>query len=122
MVRKLAASTVARLHKRLLEEEARLADLLEEQRREREEARLTETPAERTPDPGSADAGSIKFEYQKAMSLERNLENLLDQTRAALEKVDQGTYGICETCGQPIPIARLDALLHVTECVECATR
>lgn len=122
MTRKLADSTVKRLQERLLEEERRLDALLREQREEREAARLAETPAERTPDPGSAEAGSLKFEYEKAISLENNLEDLLAKTRAALAKVDQGTYGICETCGKAIPIARLDALLHVTECVECATR
>lgn len=122
MARKLAESTLKRLHKRLLEEEVRLADLLEEQRSEREAARLAETPAERTPDPGSAEAGSLKFEYEKAISLERNTENLLAKTREALRKVDEGTYGTCETCGKSIPVARLDALLHVTECVECANR
>jgi len=122
MTRKLAASTVKRLQQRLQEEEIRLSSLLREQREEREAARLAETPAERAPDPGSAEAGSLKFEYEKAISLENNLENLLAKTRDALAKVDQGTYGICETCGSAIPIARLDALLHVTECVECATR
>lgn len=122
MARKLADSTVKRLHKRLIEEEARLDALLKEQREEREAARLAETPAERAPDPGSAEAGSLKFEYEKAISLENNLENLLAKTRAALEKIDEGTYGICETCGTAIPVTRLDALLHVTECVECATR
>ena len=122
MTRKLADSTVKRLHKRLLEEQVRLDALLTEQRAEREAARIAETPAERAPDPGSAEAGSLKFEYEKAISLEQNLENLLDKIRAALAKVDEGTYGICETCGKDIPVARLDALLHVTECVECATR
>lgn len=122
MTRKLAASTVKRLQLRLQEEEVRLSNLLREQREEREAARLAETPAERAPDPGSAEAGSLKFEYEKAISLENNLEDLLAKTRDALAKVDQGTYGICETCGSAIPIARLDALLHVTECVECATR
>lgn len=122
MARKLADSTVKRLQQRLLEEESRLDALLKEQRQEREAARLAETPAERAPEPGSAEAGSLKFEYEKALSLEQNLEDLLVKTRAALEKVDEGTYGICETCGSAIPLARLDALVHVTECVECATR
>lgn len=122
MARKLADSTVQRLHKRLLEEEVRLSELLEEHREEREAARIAETPAERAPDPGSAEAGSLKFEYEKALSLEQNLEDLLAKTKEALRKVDEGTYGICETCGKAIPVERLDALLHVTECVECATR
>lgn len=122
MPRKLADSTLKRLQERLLEEESRLDALLKEQREEREAARIAETPAERAPDPGSAEAGSLKFEYEKAISLEKNLEDLLVKTRTSLEKIDDGTYGICETCGSAIPVARLDALLHVTECVECATR
>ncbi len=40
----------------------------------------------------------------------------------ALERVDQGTYGICAGCGRPIPDARLDALPSAVVCIECAER
>jgi RNA polymerase-binding transcription factor DksA len=40
----------------------------------------------------------------------------------ALEKIDNGTYGICEVCGRSIPIARLDALPYTTFCVDDARK
>jgi phage/conjugal plasmid C-4 type zinc finger TraR family protein len=40
---------------------------------------------------------------------------------AALSRVDAGTYGICESCGNPIPEARLEAVPEATLCVTCKT-
>jgi len=40
--------------------------------------------------------------------------------KAALGKIDAGTYGICETCGEKIAIKRLEALPYATTCIDCA--
>ena len=62
--------------------------------------------------------------------LERELAEL-SATRArrtvadiddALARIEDGSYGICESCGRPIPVARLDALPHARTCVRCAAR
>jgi DnaK suppressor protein len=45
--------------------------------------------------------------------------NTLEQIDAALEKLDDGTYGICESCDKPIPHARLEALPFAGLCVNC---
>jgi DnaK suppressor protein len=57
------------------------------------------------------------------------LQSMLEQARADLGKLDraerrleQGTYGLCERCGKPIPETRLDALPAVTFCIECVDR
>jgi DnaK suppressor protein len=43
----------------------------------------------------------------------------IDQIERALAKIDNGTYGICEDCGDEIPFARLEALPFATQCVAC---
>ncbi len=103
-------------------ERQRLSELIEEHEQELEEARLTETSADRSPDPGSAEAGSMKFEYEKELSIERNSVDLLHKVERALERVDDGSYGICEVCGSEIPIARLEVLPYATMCVTCASK
>ena len=44
----------------------------------------------------------------------------LGQVDAALKRIDQGTYGICDMCGEPIADKRLEALPYATRCVACA--
>ena len=52
-------------------------------------------------------------------SLEDNAEQLVQEIDRALEKIDDGTYGKCERCGQEIPQERLDAVPYATLCVSC---
>ena len=120
MARQLAKSTIERFEKRLLEERDRLQELIEDYERELEEARMTESSSDRSPDPGNAEAGSMKFEYEKELSIEQNTLDLLGKVDRALERVKDGSYGICESCSKSIPIARLDVLPYVTLCVDCA--
>lgn len=42
------------------------------------------------------------------------------QIRAALRRIEVGTYGACVTCGEPIPTPRLDAAPHASKCIGCA--
>src|SRR4051794_12946187 len=50
----------------------------------------------------------------------RTLEESLARTERALAKLDEGTYGTCDSCGEPIPPARLDAMPDSVLCVSCA--
>ena len=122
MARKLAATTVKKFKAQLVSERDRLERVIADHERELEEARMTETSAERSPDPGSAEAGSMNFEYEKELSLGQNTVDLLRKVERALARIGDGTYGICESCGQPIPVARLEVLPYATECVTCARR
>ena len=120
MSRQLASGTIDRLRNKLQEENDRLARLLDEHEHEREEARLAETAAERSPDPMTAEGGSMAFEYEKELSVDQNTADLLDKVEHALDRLERGEYGSCEVCGKPIPVARLEALPYVTLCVDCA--
>ncbi len=122
MTRKLAKSTVERYHRRLLEEEERLSALIEELEQERDEVRLSETSSERSPDPNTAEGGSMAFELEKELSVAQNAVDLRAKVRHALERIELGSYGICEVCGEAIPVARLDALPYATTCVSCAAK
>ena len=120
MSRQLAPTTIGRLQKKLEEERESLAQLLNEHEKEREEARLAETAAERSPDPMTAEGGSMAFEYEKELSIDQNTTDLLLKFEHALARLARGEYGDCEVCGQAIPLARLDALPYVALCVDCA--
>ena len=122
MARALAKSTVDKYQKRLEDERDRLEGIIEEARQEMEEARLTESSSERSPDPGNAEAGSMKFEYEKELSMQQNSIDLLHKVQHALALIEAGTYGSCESCGNDIPVARLEALPYATLCVSCAAR
>lgn len=122
MARQLAKSTVDKYRARLEEERERLQELVHEYEQELEEARLSESSSDRSPDPGNAEASSTKLEYAKELSLEQNTLDLLSKVEWALAKMGEGTYGICDSCGKSIPLARLDALPYATLCVDCARR
>ena len=122
MARKLAKTTLDRFRKRLEEEKLRLEEAVEDYERVLEEARLTESSSDRSPDPGNAEASSMKLEYAKELSLEQNTLDLLSKVNHALERVETGEYGLCEVCGNPIPVERLEVLPYSTLCVEDAAR
>ena len=69
-----------------------------------------------------ADAGSKTFEREHEMSLSNNSRDLLVQVERALGRLDAGTYGRCEECGNAIPKARLQAFPRATLCVTCKQR
>ncbi len=121
MARELAKSTIERLSGKLDEEQVRLENIIAQFEEEREEVRLSETSAEHSADPDSSEGGSLAFEMEKELSLEGNTRDLLAKVRRAQDRVTAGTYGTCEACGQPIPLARLEALPYVTTCVSCAS-
>jgi RNA polymerase-binding protein DksA len=121
LARDLASSTLDKFRKRLEDERQRLLALIYEIEEEQEEVRLTETSSDRSPDPNTAEGGSLAFEIEKELSLARNAEGLLDQVGEALERMDEGVYGKCQSCGRAIPVARLEALPYTKLCVDCAS-
>ena len=69
-----------------------------------------------------ADSGTETFERTKDLALRANVGGMLSQIEEALAKIDAGTYGTCDRCGQPIAPARLEALPYATLCVDCQDR
>ena len=69
-----------------------------------------------------ADAGSKTFEREQEQSIAANRRDLITQIQHAIERIDSGTYGYCESCGKPIPKARLKAFPAATLDVACKQR
>ncbi len=118
--RKLATSTLKRLRGKLETERDRLLEMIADLDREREQIRLAETASEHNADPDNADGGSLAFEIEMGLSKQENARELLGKVEKALERMSDGTYGICEATGKPIPLARLEALPYATTVVEWA--
>jgi len=70
---------------------------------------------------GGEFAASI-IEVEKGLILEKLVRDQLAEIEHALQKFDQGTYGLCEICGQPIEPARLEALPQANLCLSCKAR
>ncbi len=66
-----------------------------------------------------ADAGAKTYEREQEISLANNAREMLEQNEHALERLDNGTYGICESCGNPIGKLRLQAAPRATLCMPC---
>lgn len=66
-----------------------------------------------------ADAGTKNFEREHEMSIANNAREMLTQTERALGRLSAGTYGVCESCGEPVGKYRLQAFPRATLCMPC---
>lgn len=69
-----------------------------------------------------ADAGAVTAERTERLGLVVNLKSQLDEVERALQRLEDGTYGVCARCGNEIPPARLEARPESTLCVDCKAR
>ena len=90
----------------------------------RAESQIAERLSDAVGDAGDdqADAGAKTFEREHELAMTQNARDLLAQNEQALARIDAGTYGVCESCGQPIGKARLQAFPRATLCVSCKQR
>ena len=65
-----------------------------------------------------ADTGTKNITREHELSLAANAQEMLEQSERALARLDAGTYGLCEVCGNPIGKARMQAFPRATLCVE----
>lgn len=69
-----------------------------------------------------ADSGAKTFGREHEQVLLDRVAEAVDQTERAIARIDEGTYGDCESCGDPIGAARLEAYPRATLCVSCKQR
>lgn len=69
-----------------------------------------------------ADLGTDTFEREFSLTLLQNHGDTLKLIDAALQRIQDGTYGVCETCGTRIPKLRLQAIPYASQCVACASK
>jgi DnaK suppressor protein len=70
-------------------------------------------------DEESGEGATMNVERERDLTLSAQASAAVDEIDRALAKIDAGTYGLCEQCGQPIVRARLEALPYAALCVAC---
>lgn len=68
---------------------------------------------------GFADSGQATAERSQALAMVEGLQESWQAVTWALKRIEEGTYGKCEQCGQEIPFERLEARPAATLCVSC---
>jgi len=100
----------SRVRERLAHERDRVTDLIAGLRSEGLDQEESEQSGELTHyDQHPADQASETFEREKDLSILERLESELAEIEAALQRVDEGTYGLDEVTGEPIDPERLEA-------------
>lgn len=69
-----------------------------------------------------ADDATDVMDQTTRAALRRHLEIRLREVEAALRRMEEGTYGICQACGRPIDVARLKAIPFAAFCLECQSK
>ena len=66
-----------------------------------------------------ADVATDMYDREFTLGLAANDRELLHQVNEALERIEDGNYGLCITCKKPIPATRLKAIPHAQTCLKC---
>jgi RNA polymerase-binding protein DksA len=69
-----------------------------------------------------ADVGATSFERDHELTVLAKERETLEQIKRALSHIDDGTFGVCDSCGNPIGKNRLMAVPHATLCMSCKQR
>ena len=117
--RRWTTAELTKVRTQLAEEASELRDEIE-----RAESDIADRLGDSVSDAGDdqADVGAKTYEREHELSLTYNARDLLVQTERALARIEWGTYGSCESCGEPIGKARLQAFPRATLCVSCKQR
>jgi DnaK suppressor protein len=106
----------AELYEKLKKEKAELLEKLEQLRT------LGQPSAERkegSPFGKREEGADEASELEKRLALEERLGESLNEVEHALQKYEAGTYGLCDSCGQPIEQGRLEAIPQASLCLNC---
>ena len=108
------------LHReRLLALRARLqGDMtqMEDNALNKDHSKTTSTPTD------MAELGSDNADQELTLGFLGSDKDALEQIDGALKRIEDGSYGKCETCGVKIPKSRLDAIPYAAQCVRCASQ
>jgi DnaK suppressor protein len=103
----------------LLEERATYVAQAESLRAEAEQLAAEMEPGDIQFDEESGEGGTMNVERERDLALSAQARAAVEEIDRALAKIDAGTYGICERCGEPIKRARLKALPYASLCIAC---
>jgi DnaK suppressor protein len=91
----------------------------EELRAQAEALALEHEPGDVQFDEEGGEGGTANVDRELDLHLSAQAHAAIEEIDAALVKIAEGTYGFCESCGNPVPKARLEALPHARLCVSC---
>jgi len=103
----------------LLEERSTYVEQAEALKAEADSLAQDMEPGDIQFDDESGEGGTINVERERDLALSAQARASVEEIDHALAKIANGTYGLCERCGQPIPRARLRALPYARLCVAC---
>ncbi|HSC51885.1 MAG TPA: TraR/DksA C4-type zinc finger protein [Gaiellaceae bacterium] len=83
------------------------------------ESQLEDDREEIQSDNHPGDMATSTFDRELDYTLEENVERALGEIDAALQRIENGTYGICVNRGEQIPVERLEAIPWTTLCIDC---
>ena len=109
---------IVELYERLKKEKAQLSEKLEQSEN------LRQPSADRregSPFGKREEEADEAAAFEKRLALEERLRDSLNEIEHALQKYEAGTYGLCDSCNQPIEQARLEALPQASLCLSCKT-
>jgi RNA polymerase-binding protein DksA len=115
------AVDVDRFRDLLLEERKRVLNAIEYLHQENSGS-LRDESEETTIDNHLADTATLTLDREIDYTLEENSEHVLKEIERALAKIESGSFGMCETCGNPIAEERLLAIPYATQCIDCKRR
>ncbi|MBI2847949.1 MAG: TraR/DksA C4-type zinc finger protein [Chloroflexi bacterium] len=105
---------------------SRLESELKRLLRELEQLKVSTQPAEvrreGSPFGKREEEATESFELEKRLAVEKQMRGHLTEVEHALQKFEEGTYGICDICGQPIGSERLEALPQANLCLSCKAK
>lgn len=121
MTTRLAESTLAKF-RRLLEAQQQ-STLLTVSASERNMGLISDARKDSsTDDEHDPEGVTLAYERSQESAIVELAARRLAATSDALAKLDTGTYGVCESCGRDIAVARLEARPEATLCIDCARR
>ena len=106
------------MRRKLLKERAKYLHSAEEYQAEAESLLATREPGDVQFDEEGGEGTTVAVERERDLALSSQARHTVGQIDAALERIDDGTYGFCVTSGAPIPKARLRAIPWAAERVE----
>ncbi len=109
---------IERFRARLEEERERVRSAIDNIHAENPGSLAEETDEPTFQDNHMADVATETFDREMASTLEENSARVLTDIEAALARIDDGTFGVCEVCGKPIAEERLEALPWATLCID----
>jgi DnaK suppressor protein len=82
---------------------------------------VSEMTEEKTNFPDPTDRASLESDRNFELRIRDRERKLINKIRAALERIEEGTFGLCDSCEEPISVERLRARPVTTLCIDCKT-